>query len=126
MSSTNFFVLYESDGAQDTCSGCSSNLQRHSVPDKPVNLGFGKERGLLCDNWQSNPVSRIADFPIKLNTERCLKTSICELETNRTSLEWKIMFMVTYDCFSTAGPRPGTGPWHQLYRAVRDSPGIDN
>jgi len=22
-------------------------------------------------------------------------------------------------CFSTAGPRPGTGPWHQLYRAAR-------
>ena len=27
-------------------------------------------------------------------------------------------------CFSTAGPRPDTGPWHQLYRAARDSPGI--
>jgi len=26
-------------------------------------------------------------------------------------------------CFSTAGPRPGTGPWHQLYRAARGSPG---
>jgi len=23
-------------------------------------------------------------------------------------------------CFSTAGPRPGTGPWHQLYRAARE------
>jgi hypothetical protein len=22
-------------------------------------------------------------------------------------------------CFSTAGPRPGTGPWHQLYRVAR-------
>jgi hypothetical protein len=22
-------------------------------------------------------------------------------------------------CFPTAGPRPGTGPWHQLYRATR-------
>jgi hypothetical protein len=22
-------------------------------------------------------------------------------------------------CFSTAGPRPGTGPWHQIYRAAR-------
>jgi len=29
-------------------------------------------------------------------------------------------------CFSTVGPRPGTGPWHQLYRVARDSPGIDN
>jgi len=27
-------------------------------------------------------------------------------------------------CFSTAGPQPGTGPWHQLYRGARDSPGI--
>jgi len=27
-------------------------------------------------------------------------------------------------CFSTAEPRPGTGPWHQLYRAARGSPGI--
>jgi hypothetical protein len=26
-------------------------------------------------------------------------------------------------CFSTAGPRPGTGPRHQLYRAERGSPG---
>ena len=26
--------------------------------------------------------------------------------------------------FSTAGLRPGTGPWHQLYRAARGSPGI--
>ena len=22
-------------------------------------------------------------------------------------------------CFSTAGPRPGIGPWHELYRAAR-------
>jgi len=27
-------------------------------------------------------------------------------------------------CFSTAGPQPGTGPWHQLYRAARGSPEI--
>jgi len=26
---------------------------------------------------------------------------------------------VLAQCFSTAGPRPGTGPWHQLYRAAR-------
>ena len=26
--------------------------------------------------------------------------------------------------FLNAGPRPGTGPWHQLYRAARGSPGI--
>ena len=27
-------------------------------------------------------------------------------------------------CFSTAEPRPSAGPWHQLYRATRGSPGI--
>ena len=27
-------------------------------------------------------------------------------------------------CFSTAGPWPSTGPWHQLYQAARRSPGI--
>ena len=27
-------------------------------------------------------------------------------------------------CFSTVGPRPGTGPCHQLYRAARGSAGI--
>jgi len=26
-------------------------------------------------------------------------------------------------CFSIAGPQPGTGPWHQLYQAARRSPG---
>jgi hypothetical protein len=32
-------------------------------------------------------------------------------------------FHTTMQCFSTAGPRPGTGPWHQLHRAARGSPG---
>jgi len=27
-------------------------------------------------------------------------------------------------CFSTARPQPGTGPWPQLYRATRGSPRI--
>jgi len=27
-------------------------------------------------------------------------------------------------CFSTGGPRPGTGLWHKLCRAARGSPGI--
>ena len=27
-------------------------------------------------------------------------------------------------CLSTAGTRPGTGTWHQSYRAARVSPGI--
>jgi len=40
-------------------------------------------------------------------------------------LESKGKANVTLDkCFSTAGPRPGTGPWHQLHLAARGSPGI--
>ena len=31
---------------------------------------------------------------------------------------------VLHQCFSTAGPRPGTRPWQQLYRVTRGSPGI--
>jgi len=31
---------------------------------------------------------------------------------------------VLEQCFSTAGPRPGIGPRHQLYRSARGSPGI--
>ena len=27
-------------------------------------------------------------------------------------------------CFSIVGPRSSTGPWNQLYRAARGSPGI--
>jgi len=37
---------------------------------------------------------------------------------------WKLKEEALYQCFSTAGPRPGTGPWHQLYRVARGSPGI--
>ena len=29
-----------------------------------------------------------------------------------------------HQCFSSVGPRPGTGTWYQLYRAARGSPGI--
>jgi hypothetical protein len=35
-------------------------------------------------------------------------------------------FNPIHQCFSSAGPRPGTWPWHQLYRAATDSPGIKN
>jgi len=45
------------------------------------------------------------------------------------SLKWitESKSLATYglgQCFLTAGPRPGSGPWHQLYRAARGSPGI--
>ena len=43
-------------------------------------------------------------------------------------LEWNILSNnFVFDVaqyFSTAGTRPGTGPWFQLYRPARGSPGI--
>jgi len=42
----------------------------------------------------------------------------------RNLVVWDVLCLV--QCFSTAGPRLGTGPWQQLYQAARDSPGIDN
>jgi len=42
----------------------------------------------------------------------------------RVKMSGTMPLIPLYQCFSTAGPRPGTGPWHQLYRAARGSPGI--
>jgi len=36
----------------------------------------------------------------------------------------KDMWHNLYQCFSTAGPRAGTGLWHQLYRAARVYPEV--
>jgi hypothetical protein len=33
------------------------------------------------------------------------------------AIEWLQTYTLD-QCFSTAGPKPGTGPWHQLYRAA--------
>jgi len=34
------------------------------------------------------------------------------------------VLFILWQCFSTAGPRPGTWPGHQLYRTTRGSPRI--
>ena len=44
------------------------------------------------------------------------------VKSGRISLK----FYALEQCFSTAGQRPGTRSWHQLYRAARGSPGICN
>ena len=31
------------------------------------------------------------------------------------------VFLYIFQCFSNARPWPGTGPWHQLFRAARGS-----
>ena len=56
-----------------------------------------------------------------------VKLSQSQDSSDHGRLEEVTSVMSTYrirQCFSTAGPRPGTGPWHQLYRAARGSPGI--
>ena len=43
------------------------------------------------------------------------------LNSNSNSIfnVYEINCCVIDKCFSTAGSRPGTGPWYQLYRAAR-------
>ena len=42
----------------------------------------------------------------------------------RAAVSQKLRDIALDQCFSTAGSRPGTRPWHQLYRAARGSLGI--
>jgi len=63
--------------------------------------------------------------------ECCVLSGRCLCEELITRPEelcqlWCVVVCGLEQCFSTAGPRPGTWSWHQLYRAARDSPGIDN
>jgi len=53
-------------------------------------------------------------------------SEICTMDIHRTFNKTRLSEHDGYieHCFSTGGPRPGTGPWHQLYRAARGSPGI--
>jgi len=50
---------------------------------------------------------------------------LCERKTKQNT-NWRFVQDTSplYQYFSTAGPRPGTRPWHQLYRATNGSPGI--
>jgi len=50
--------------------------------------------------------------------------SMCQRRQNNSFLQTRALHTLVDQCFLTAGPRPSTGPWHQLYRAARGSPGI--
>jgi len=73
------------------------------------------------DGWTGGMYSIPQNFcPLELSTlypysSLCtcywLKFEICILSPDTISCLGQ--------CFSTAGPRPGTGPWHQLYRAAK-------
>ena len=77
---------------------------------------------------RGNPLTAKTDKRIQLfmlyisnitSTERTCENKHAQ---NDTTCTWETDDL--QQCFSTAGPRPGTGPWQQLYRAARDSPGI--
>jgi len=62
------------------------------------------ETSFVGSGWNLNP-----DINQRLNKYSTVQgTGECHME----------------QCFWTAGPRPCTGPWHQLYRTARSSSGI--
>jgi len=54
----------------------------------------------------------------------CTTNRTVEHTAQRSCIVLRNRVYCLYQCFSTAGPRPGTRPWHQLYRTARGSPGI--
>ena len=50
--------------------------------------------------------------------------SSCGKGIYRAAVSQKFRNIGLDHCSSTAGPRPGTGSWYQLYRAARNSHGI--
>jgi len=74
----------------------------------------------IFHNWDAAQVRLLTQptkhsFKIPVTTKRRDEISLDCRKTNHSRLD---------QCFSTAGPRPGAGPWHQLYRAARGSPGV--
>jgi len=59
--------------------------------------------------------------PESLTFESDCRTESCWQADSRLDTQIILWLLYSLDqCFSTAGPRPGTGPWHQLYRAARN------
>jgi hypothetical protein len=56
------------------------------------------------------------------NVIKCTQKNNYDTYLNH-SYEWFVELKGLDQCFSTAGPRPVTRPWHYLYRAARGSPG---
>ena len=79
-----------------------------------LTVGWTWIRGYLETSQKRNLTNRYWFLLMKLEARKNVGKFILS-EDLLASLE---------QCFSTAGPRPGTGPSHQLYRAARGSPGI--
>ena len=73
----------------------SKSLQKHVGSYAKVKLRNSASRWLECITMHGSP-----------NVKSFIKPMYISLRT-------------LSQCFSTAGPRPGAGPWHQLYRAAR-------
>jgi hypothetical protein len=56
-------------------------------------------------------------LPHVIKKERTCIVVCCP--TRQASSQLDVGVWPLEQCFSTAGPRPDTGPWHQLYRAAR-------
>jgi len=77
----------------------------------------------LIVNRIDNSYRVILSWPIRLcckhsddKTIQCVgEHKLCFSDTNRATC---VFLGCLKQCFSTAGPRPGTGPWRQLYRAA--------
>jgi len=75
---------------------------------------FGTRNSYLFDSWG-------------ITTEERILKLVGQIMCNKTIIHGEFHQLhrdLLEQCFSTAGPRPGTGSWHQLYRAARGSPGI--
>ena len=95
-------------------------------------LGESPGRRLKCVTRYLNDLQWSRTYP-QIDTKQCFR-NMCltfQLKTNTPITETKdyfragskflrpLMQHVVNQCLSTGGPRPDTGPWHQLYRAAR-------
>jgi len=83
----------------------------------------------LC-SYKSGQTCRIKCSHYFVYTDKCWFAVLCRFwlqcgRTLRSRGQPDVITAVTIrQCLSIARPRAGTGPWHQLYRVARGSPGI--
>jgi hypothetical protein len=81
--------------------------------------------GQLVSGWGSSGGDHVFNVTVTVVTSM-QKTSFRISAVSMSCLThfYGCVWHALNQCFSTAGPRPSTGPSHQLNRAVRGSPGI--
>ena len=106
--SRNFIISY-SHTRLAKCGRCCVLLEKHGnmVTQLPVMRNFlslKNKLGYLICLWIKKELSCLLRYLIYFHTKYLLHSP------DISSLD---------QCFSTSGPRSGTGPWHQLHRATR-------